>query len=384
MNLRTRIASTAVTATLAGAFMATAGIAPPASAAPSHLPSHRADHAVFVQTDDVTGNQVVAYHRAADGTLVRSASYDTHGLGGSLTGAVVDRTASQGSLAYDPHHSLLYAVNPGSNTVSVFTVSGDRLDLRQVVGSGGTFPVSITVHDDLVYVLNAREGGSVQGYRVSSQHLHPISGSNRALGLDAAATPEFTHTPGQVAFTPDGSKLLVTTKANTNAVDVFKVHDDGRPSAAAVVTTLPGSVPFGLVFDRQGRAVIADAGGNAAITATVEADGTLTPITSVATGQAATCWIVRVGDRFYLSNAGSATVTGFQGSHNGNLSPLGNTSTDAGTVDAAASPSGNFLYVQAGKAGIVDEFHVGDHGALTALGSITVPNGVGGEGIVAT
>jgi len=383
MNLRTRIVSTAAAATLAGALMATATIASPASAATTRRSSPRVDHAVFVQTDDVTGNQVVAYHRAADGTLVRVASYDTQGLGGSLTGAVVDRTASQGSLAYDPYRSLLYAVNPGSNTVSVFAVSGDRLDLRQVVGSGGTFPVSVAVHGNLVYVLNARDGGSVRGYAVSARHLYPIAGSTRALGLDASATPEFTHTPGQVAFAPDGSTLLVTTKANTNAVDVFRIHD-GRPSAAPVVTTLSGSVPFGVVFDQFGRAVIADAGGNAAITANVEANGTLTPISSAATGQAATCWIVRIGDRVYLSNAGSATLTGYRTSHSGSLSALGNTSTDAGTVDAAATPNGDFLYVQAGRAGVVDEFHVSHNGALTALGSVTVPNGVGGEGIVAT
>src|SRR5258707_1155851 len=82
------------------------------------------------------------------------------GRGGILDGSVVDHTASQGSLGYDPRHGLLYAVNPGSNTVSVFAVHGDRLALRQVLGSGGTFPVSVTVHGDVVYVLNALKGGS--------------------------------------------------------------------------------------------------------------------------------------------------------------------------------------------------------------------------------
>ena len=40
----------------------------------------------------------------------------------------------------------------------------------------------------------------------------------------------------------------------------------------------------------------------------------------------------------------------------GSLTALGNTATDAGTVDAAASPDGRFLYVQTGADGIVDEF----------------------------
>ena len=124
-----------------------------------------ANHVVFVQTDNVSGNQVVAYDRAADGTLTWSHTYATGGLGGVLTGSVVDHLASQGSLTYDQRNNLLYAVNAGSNTVSVFSVRGDQLTLRQVVNSGGSFPVSVAVHGNLVYVLNAENGGTRPGVR---------------------------------------------------------------------------------------------------------------------------------------------------------------------------------------------------------------------------
>ena len=49
--------------------------------------------------------------------------------------------------------------------MTVFGVDGDRLTRRAVVASGGAFPVSVAVHGNLVYVLNARDGGSVQGFR---------------------------------------------------------------------------------------------------------------------------------------------------------------------------------------------------------------------------
>jgi hypothetical protein len=52
-------------------------------------------------------------------------------------------------------------------------------------------------------------------------------------------------------------------------------------------------------------------------------------------------------------------------------------------VDASAAAGGRFLYVQTGGAGIVDEYAVGSSGALTQIGSVTVPDAVGGEGIVA-
>ncbi|HLN06512.1 MAG TPA: hypothetical protein VK217_09550, partial [Acidimicrobiales bacterium] len=59
------------------------------------------------------------------------------------------------------------------------------------------------------------------------------------------------------------------------------------------------------------------------------------------------------------------------------------TATDPGTVDAAGSANGRFLYVQTGANGIVDEYQVAAGGVLTELGSVTVAGATGGEGILA-
>src|ERR1700723_3452166 len=191
--IRLKPAVTAAAAAVVVAGLATPAFASTTSASSASASSTKAgagarsfghsgaSHAVFVQTDATSGNHVVAYHRAADGALSPAGSYRTGGLGGVLGGSVVDHTASQGSLTYDPWHNLLYAVNAGSNTVSVFAVNGDHLALRQVLGSGGTFPVSVAVHANLVYVVNALNGGSLQGYRVFGSFLDPLPGSNRAL-----------------------------------------------------------------------------------------------------------------------------------------------------------------------------------------------------------
>jgi 6-phosphogluconolactonase (cycloisomerase 2 family) len=340
-------------------------------------------HAVFVQTDNTAGNQVVAYDQAAGGTLTLAGTYNTGGKGGQLSGSVVDHLASQGSLSYDPQHALLYAVNAGSSTVSVFAVSGDRLQLRQVVGSGGTFPVSVAVRGDLVYVLNAENGGSVSGYWVIAGRLVPIPGSIRPLGLNPNATPQFTNTPGQVAFSPDGTQLIVTTKANGNDIDVFGVGPGGRLSASPVVNAEGATVPFAITFDPAGHLVIADAGTNALSVFTLHSGGTVTLIDSVGTGESATCWVAPDGGLLFASNAGSATISGYASSGSGEITLLGDTATDPGTVDASASPGGQFLYVQTGGNGIVDEFAVGHGGSLTGIGSVTVAGAAGGEGIVA-
>jgi len=341
------------------------------------------DHAVFVQTDDPAGNQVVAYSRAANGSLTAAGTYATGGLGGVLSGSVVDHLASQGSLAYDQRHALLYAVNAGSNSVSVFSVRGKRLTLNQVLSSGGAFPVSVAVQGDLVYVLNAENGGSVQGFAVLFDRLIPLAGSNRPLGLNPAASPQFVNTPGQVSFSPDGSQLIVTTKANGNDIDVFGVGFLGYLTPSPVVNAESGTVPFAISFDRSGSLVIAEAGTNALATFKLNHDRTITQIDSVPTGQAATCWVVAADGLFYASNAGSASLSGYQSGAGGQLTLLGATATDPGTVDAAASSDGRFLYVQTGALGIVDEFRVDGDGSLTEIGSVTVPGSVGGEGIVA-
>ena len=367
---------------LASVTAAAAGITPLLAAPADAATPHRPDRApVFVQTDNPAGNTIVAYDRTASGGLVRAGSYPTGGRGGVLDGSVVDHVASQGSLTYDRGSGLLYAVNAGSDTVTTFAVHGDRLVRRQVLSSGGSFPVSITVHGNLVYVLNARAGGSIQGYLRIGGVLVRIPAWHRGLGLDPAQTPEFTSTPGQVVFTPDGSRLLVTTKGGTSSIDVFRVGPGG-PSGPTV-TSLPGAVPFSVAFDAAGHVAVAEAGPNAVATFRLDRDGTLTELDSAPTGQAATCWIVSAGGTLYLSNAGSGSVSRFAVDRRGTLAELGTTATDAGTVDAAASSDGHFLYVQAGAAGTVDAYRIGAGGSLTRVGSVTVPGAVGGEGIVA-
>jgi 6-phosphogluconolactonase (cycloisomerase 2 family) len=128
--------------------------------------------------------------------------------------------------------------------------------------------------------------------------------------------------------------------------------------------------------------VVAETGINAVATYALNPDGTIALIDAVPTGHAATCWVASDGSLLFASNAGSATESGYSVSASGQLTLLGQTATDPATIDASATPGGQFLYVQTGP-GIVDEFAVAPAGSLTEIGSVTVPNGSGAEGIVA-
>jgi len=343
----------------------------------------RDDHAarvVFVQTDDTAGNQIVAYDRSSIGTLSLAGTYDTGGLGGQLIGTAVDHLASQGSLSYDAPNRELYAVNAGSNTVSVLGVHGDHLTLRQTISSGGTFPVSVAVRGNEVYVLNALDGGSIQGFSNEDGHLRLVPSWNRSLGLATTATTPFTQTPGQIAFSPDGGQLVVTTKGNTvsnDAIEVFGVDHRG-PSATPVVNAEPGALPFAVTFDAAGHLVVADTGIGSLVAYRLNADGIVTQLDAVSSTQKATCWVAPAGQYLFTGNAGGGvtpglgSLTGFSSGATGQLTNLGSTVTDAGTVDASATPDGQYLYTQTGAKGIVDEFAVGATGSLTPIGSVTV------------
>jgi 6-phosphogluconolactonase (cycloisomerase 2 family) len=342
---------------------------------------------VFVQTNEPAGNNIVVYDRAGDGQLTRAGTYATGGNGGvAAPGTESDHLASQGSLAYDAADGLLIAVNAGSDSVSTFSVHGDLLRLEGVVSSGGQFPASIAVHGRLVYVLNSGGSGIVQGFRIADDRLVRIPGSDRTLGLANTDPPFFLSSPGQIGFTPDGRQVLVTTKASGGLIDAFQVRPDGRLSATPTANPSATPVPFAFTFTPNARLAVGEAGASTVSTYAVNSDGTLVDPKSEPDGQVALCWIVRVGQYYYVSNTGSNTLSGYTITADGQPSLIGTTgvvaTTEPGPIDTT-SPSGtSFLYAETGS-GTVDEFSVNDDGTLTPLGVVDgLPVGI--EGIAST
>ena len=334
---------------------------------------HRNHQALYVMTDDPAANHVVAYDRARNGMLTFAGSYATGGMGGVAAGSVVDPLASQGSLASASHGRVLLAVNAGSDTLSLFRVArGDKLLLKQVVASGGQFPVSIAVRGHLVYALNAGGAGSVQGYWLFGNHLWPIAGSNRSLGLANTNPPNFLASPGMVGFTPDGSRLIVTTKASGSTIDVFDVGPRGQLSSAPVANPSATPVPFAFAFDAMGRLVVVEAGASTVSTYTINADNSLTTIGSAPDGQAAACWISAARGFYFVSNAGSANVSTYTLDAAGVPSVVGTpTPAAAGAIDAVTTRDERFLYVECGGAGQVLAYRIHHDGSLTLIQTVT-------------
>ena len=195
--------------------------------------------AVYTMTNDTTDNEVVMFWRAADGTLTPAGSFSTggQGTGGGL--------GNQGGLVLSHGHRWLFAVNAWSNTVSVFGVAKNGLELSDQVYSGGDQPISVTSFKNFLYVLNAGANNGIAGFRISHDgQLMPIPGSIQPLSQPGAGG-------AQISFDPNGNVLVVTEKA-TNQIVTYTVDKDGVASLPAVHTS-SGPTPFGFDFGLRGR-----------------------------------------------------------------------------------------------------------------------------------
>jgi len=152
-----------------------------------------------------------------------------------------DPLASQGALITSHGNRFLLAVNAGSNEISVLKIRKNELEIVDVVSSGGIRPISLTLHDDLLYVLN--EGGTpnITGFDFDEDGtLTPLAGSTRPL-IDGGAAD-----PAQIGFSHDGDLLVVTDKSGNR------------------LNTSNGMTPFGFAFNNAGTLVVSEAFGGAA------------------------------------------------------------------------------------------------------------------------
>jgi 6-phosphogluconolactonase len=335
--------------------------------------NHAVAGAVFVMTNAADRNEIIAYKRGADGWLQEGQHFLTGGRG---SGGTTDPLTSQGSLTLTQDHSFLLAVNAGSGNVSVFRVLGATLSLVDKVPCGGSEPVAVAQHGNLVYVVNAGGTSSVVGFRLGKDGtLKPISDSLQFLSTANSGA-------ASLSFSPDGQFLLVTEKA-TNSIDAFHVQIDGT-LAPIVVNPSAGPGLFSVLFAPNGTALAVETGPTGGTNASAISSYSLLPngklstvSTSVPTLGAATCWLeVTPNGKFvYTSNAGSGTVSAFAISAAGALTPVagtivGTNPSGSSNLDLAITSDGKFLYTLNSGTGTVSIFAINPDGALTSLGDV--------------
>jgi len=213
---------------------------------PTASPSARA---VYFMTNKAE-NAIVALHVAPNGTIASVGSVaNTDGMGGNLVSPTdltpngPDALGSQGSVQVSGNVSfwtvknrssktnpgffqLLFAVNAGSSTLSMFEISDHDPTNLALVGrpawTNGDFPVSVAVAPDLrlacVGNTGARSG-------VSCAHFDPRTGLSqfdelRPIPLGQSTPPTGpAHGIAQVLFSEPDSTLITIVKGNGTVLD---------------------------------------------------------------------------------------------------------------------------------------------------------------------
>lgn len=309
---------------------------------------------VYTLTNDPSGNQVLTFHRAADGALTAAGATPSGGLGTGVN------LASQGAAALSSDGEWLFAVNAGSDSISSFSVHAGGLKLADTTPSGGSTPVSLTVHGHLLYVLNQGGTGGITGFWVGEHgSLTMIPGSARPLGSTGAGAAE-------VAFSPDGASLVVSEK-NTQTLDSYRVLDHGL-TAGPVPHPSNGVVPYGFTFTGRDELLVTEAGADAVSSYDLDWNAFDLVSPSVPSEGAAPCWITATpsGEFAYASNAHIGTIAGFRVGREGALTFLGLTMTPSIPVLDMAAAS-HFVYALAAGTNQILAYRVEGDGSLSPV-----------------
>lgn len=322
-----------------------------------------ASSTVYTMGNKADGNEVIAFKVNTDGSLTESGRFSTGGMG---TDADLN---SQGSLALALGGKMLYAVNPGSNDLSVFYVQTDGgLVLKEKVATGGIRPVSVTVNNGLVYVLNAGGKGNITGFGYDNEaKLVPIPGASASLSTDNAGA-------SQVSFTPNGKALVVTEKSS-NTITTYQVLAN-KPYS---MKTFPsaGKSPGGFQFGNNNNFYVSESGNGMTDASTVSAynvdntgkvslvDGPMVMNTTNAGFMA----MSKNKNRLFTSNTGSNSISSLNVSGFGKLSASGMAPASAMTapIDAALDSESKFMYVLATGGNSLISYKLNNDGSMSQI-----------------
>ena len=321
--------------------------------------------AVYVQTN-AAPNEVIAFRRADDGSLDRIGSVATGGDGDGSP-----HLQSQGSVTLTGDGRHLLVTNAASDDLSVFSVAADgSIELRERMHTGST-PRSVAERDGLVVVLNTGEPGLVS-FRLNAEGIERVEGGDQ--GLDTSDAD-----PAQIAFSPDGS-MVVITQRGTDSIVTYQVTSDGTFGASSEIAS-EGPTPHGFAFTSGGTLVVTEAfgaekGAAAASSYAIEDGSLVVRTSSVGNGRSEICWaVITPDDRFaFTTNFADGAVSRYAIASDGSLSledATAGISVDGmpGLRDEDITSDGRFLYTIDADGGRVYGWSVDAEGSLEPVGS---------------
>lgn len=360
-------------------------------------------------------NEVVAYSRTVDGELQEIGVFETGGLGENIRASGANPLASQDPLIVSKDNRFLFAVNAGSESISSFVINEDftlsaaTLDISTVGASNAQNPVSLTVFENTLYVVNTgaffdangnpatvlpqdrtRFNASIIGFTVADDGTLTELANSEVPGIGANA--------GSIEFSSNGQFLYVTERRTNNIITVPLdenqlpvTNDAGVVQNASLLSQT--EQPFGtdLYPADSGDILLVSEGNNGAAGLSalssylVEDNGALTGISlssgvegdPLTTGFTFGCWVefteTPVGDFAFVSNTPDGVITSFAVGDAGGLTRLeasagttgiegDDTQNGAGVLDAEIVFP--FLYQVVNNDGRIAQFMINTDGSL--------------------
>ncbi len=164
---------------------------------------------VYVETNSPSGNAILTFSRSASGGLVPLAGspFAAGGTGVTDPAFGLNVFSNDTPLIANAAHTLLFAVNEGSNSIAVFNIASNG-SLSPVSGSpfasGGYEPASLTLVNDVLTVVNKNTDPAQASVEANAQpnYTNFRVAANGALSPIAGSTITATTSPSQAVSIP--------------------------------------------------------------------------------------------------------------------------------------------------------------------------------------
>jgi len=365
---------------------------------------------VYAMTN-ATQNSILTLSRdPVSGILTQGSTTVTGGLGSTgkpaagVLGALAPNSyASQFGLSLSSDNSLMFAANPGDNSVSVFGVNASTgaLTLKKnnplnVNSANTVFPNSLAYNkaNSVLYATFAigvtSADNHLAAYSLAADGTLTALGAGVNLGTNAA--------PTQVLLDPSGKYLVINGGPGTDKLFTVALTANGGLGTVTTVQ-LPNATPFNpfaasfynangvtnyLLTSIANQAVYA-LPWNASTGAFMNKAGTLQPSGVAYSYQGGACWsFITPNANLLLIGNGAGSVSTFALNVDGNPSLLNATAASGIGVggDLWVSPDSKFLYVNDLANAKVLAYSIGTNGSLTSVGTAisvgTYPQGLVG------
>ncbi len=193
----------------------------------------RAHNVVYVESNDPAGNAIFAFYRNdANGSLtpVPGSPFPAGGLGITFTTALGPFDSDQ-NVIVNGEHTMLFAVNGGSDTIAVFWINADG-SLTPVDGSpfpsGGSNPVSVGLAGDILCVVNKDEDPGHPGQFLPNYTSFRVTPRGKLIPVPHSTfVDDLGSDPSQALVSPDGD-LLFGADFLGGVLRSFQIAENGR------------------------------------------------------------------------------------------------------------------------------------------------------------